>query len=572
MFSMMLSIMLGKSVMFELEGNPYDIYYPYSFTPSKTADMFALQVQLKENEDGLFMTLGATSFKKAKSPTSDRQYYVEEYGVLRPYNKEKDTEKEVYQKGSKGNRKANIPFLHLDNKFKESKTYFFYKIAEEIRTYLADYMDFKFVEEELEVYSEGKDLKHQKERLDETIVNYIKRIDRINIAVLDQRCREQAIVLKDELDTFLDNTAYSLFDDSIDISISEGIDTDVPNISLTLLREYYQEAKEDDPYRSINRSTPVQNYTCDKVDEAEEIGKTTLSVILKELSIKCELNGYAPFIEHSNDLEGLTFFSIENHQQKEEAEIVCGKAFLENGRMKASMPSKEELEEIKVALYELPQNEYPEFIITDSKGNMVLGTRTPIFPLPNFSSLTEAYEENMKIHYFEKNDVISCADQVQQYPLKPSYIDENLPQSQRERFILFIDSIATTKGVPSNKLFSSFDKKSRKLKNALEKIAGRALRFLPRGLQKEAFAGLIGITYKKKDFYTVYHVGTPSGNLTETIGSNSPYRKIIPVQGEIDILDIVPLMEFYFVKNKNFTVLPYPIKYAREGYWKNMIK
>jgi len=570
MFSMMLSIMRGRSAFFELEGNPYDIYYPYSFTPSKTADMLALQVQLKENEDGLFMTLGATSFKKVRSPKLDHQYYVEECGVLRPYNKEKDAKKTIYQKGSKGNTKASIPFLYLDGRFKESKTYFFHKIAEEITTYLGEYMSLKFVEDELTVYSEGKDKKRQNERLDEMIVSYIKQIDRINIAILDPRCKEQAAILKDELNIFLDNTVRNLFDDSVDISISEHIDIDVPNISLALSAEYYQESNENDPYSTIDRSTPVQNYTCDEPRQAKEVGKVILGVILKELAIKCELYGYPPFVEHTSDIEGLTFFSIQNYQQKEDSKIVYSKAFLEDGKIKTTHLDQEESANIEMALYELPKNEYPEFVISDKEGNMVLGTRTPIFPLPDFNSLTKAYEETTEIYYFDKNDVIACADQVQQYHFKSSSINEG--RSDRESFIFFVESISTVKGVPSDKLFSSLKRASGKLKKALEDLARRPLRFLPRGAHKEAFNGLIGITYKRRDFNTLYHVGSPSGNLAETIGNNSPYRKIIPIEGEIDILDILPLMEYYFVKNKDFTVLPYPIKYAREGYLKNRVE
>ncbi len=565
LFSMLLSLMVGEHILFDIPENPYKLYYPYSFGMTKGADMLALEVEVKEREEGVLMFLGARSFKIVHSPKEGGSgYLVEDAGALRPYVPQQDVGRTVYEKGSRGDTRARIPFLCLDHRFRQSKTYFFHRISEEVRTYLAGLVRLEFSKEEFQIYTLAKDKKKKLTRLDETIRHYAKDIPRVHIAVLDHRCDEAARRLAKEMEAYINRQAATLFDGEFILSMGESIDSSVPNISLTLEKEFYEKNGESDPYADIPGHVPVQNFTVSLQESKRKTGETILGVLLKELAIKCELLGYDPFIDHGEVLKGYRFYSIENFRDMDSESAIYGVSWMEGGRMKASAITDSDRRTITRALSGLPRGEVPEYVITDPEGNTVLGTRTAFMPLPDFDYLDRLFRESTSEYYFSKNDVVRCADMTGQYP--PGQKDPSPGfDDPRTAFLSMLDEMETPKGVPSSSLMKRLRRHER-LKKALEKTAGRPLRFLPRGRDhKHAFAGMLGIQYREENGDVLYRVGLSDVGIVECMDRNSPYRKIVKIGGKIDGDFLFSLMEHYFVKNKELTVMPYPVKYAREG-------
>ncbi len=60
--------------------------------------------------------------------------------------------------------------------------------------------------------------------------------------------------------------------------------------------------------------------------------------------------------------------------------------------------------------------------------------------------------------------------------------------------------------------------------------------------------------------------GISNANFKPDFTRNSIFRKILTVKGDELPLTILKMMDEYYVKNKELTVLPYTLKYIRENF------
>jgi hypothetical protein len=174
-------------------------------------------------------------------------------------------------------------------------------------------------------------------------------------------------------------------------------------------------------------------------------------------------------------------------------------------------------------------------------------SRSKLSPLPYFETLTEKYRRDTEVIYFTKDELLAIDGGV------------------TENFASLLSEIETPKGIPSNQLMNIAD---RSLKSKIKKHTGHTLKYTARDAQsKKLYAGMLGVTCFKDDRGDIfYHSGLGSGNIKAEVARNSPYRRITTIEGEVDLDTILPLLDEYFVKYGELTVLPYPVKYAREGF------
>ena len=64
-----------------------------------------------------------------------------------------------------------------------------------------------------------------------------------------------------------------------------------------------------------------------------------------------------------------------------------------------------------------------------------------------------------------------------------------------------------------------------------------------------------------------YYVGTKRGSLQRSVHNACVIRKVVSQTGELEFTELLPLMVVEFVRDKQYTVLPFPFKYLRE--WTN---
>ncbi len=536
MLSMMLSMMLEKSSFFELVNNPYDIFYTHTVAKN---NITALRIELKEVDNHIYLNLGATNFKKVAKKQKGNMLYIEENGILLPYCKEKHTDKTVYQKGNFKSSKTTVPFLNFSGKdFSNCKTYFYHSLKNDIEEYLSKYMSLNFQKRTVNIYTQGSNKDKDIKLLNETLSVYIKNIGKLHIANFSTD--EQ--YSKKFFESF--SGKYGL---GLKITCSTQIDVSVPNISITMPKSYYDDNKEIvDPYKNFRKiQTPIQNITTET-----DINDTIMRVLIKELALKCELHGYQHLIEHQNSMASFRYFSIED----KEGDIFYKSQLSSDGKIITSPPTDKEQYILEDAMFHITPNEVPEYVVMSESDDIMVITRLAMAPLPNFNALVDLYEKSLEAHYFSKEEILEAGEAAGGKHYNRDILSEALTVMN------------TSKGISSVKLMALSQKIiSKSLKNALEKKIGRPLRFLPRG-QKELFSGMIGINYGEYENSRIYHTGLSSANLNTSIDKNSPYRKITALKGKIQMGAILPLMEYYFVKNNELTVIPYPVKYAREGY------
>jgi len=535
MLSILLSLMMYQSSFFELSNNPYDIFYIYSIEKSKA---IALNIVLKEVNQNVYISWAATHFKKVKENTGD--CYIEESGILIPYKEEVHKGLTLYQRGNFKSAKVSIPFLGLDAKsFPSSKSYYMNLIYQDIQKYLSEYMSLNFKTKKVSIFSDGADKEKQKKELAHYLSQYTQLIGKLHIANLSE-------------DTEFGEKLYQLiqecFGKSLTLSISSKLSKKIPQISITKPKEYYNKETENDPYLEIKKiHLPIQNITLDS-----KVNSTIVNVLIKELALKCELFGYGTFIEHHMTSDDISYYHIEDKEND-----IFYKATVKDSKIFTSAPTEDEQLMLERIMFNVPIGEVLEAVITVNHQDIMLLTKTEIFPLPHFIALFQKYTEAIEDFYFSKEDIILYSKNISPYPCPINTLSSAL------------DTISTSKGIPSSKLMGLGEKIiTRKLKNILENKAGRPLRFLVRdgATKKDLLGGLLGITYYEEDNTILYHTGLASGNIQSSIDKNSPYRRIHSIKGSLNLDAILPFLEEYFVKYNELTVLPYPLKYAREGF------
>jgi hypothetical protein len=80
---------------------------------------------------------------------------------------------------------------------------------------------------------------------------------------------------------------------------------------------------------------------------------------------------------------------------------------------------------------------------------------------------------------------------------------------------------------------------------------------------------LSGIRYLKINNKIAYYV-IGVKDIKQTFPKTNIIRKIEAIKGKLLLDELLVMMDEYFVKNKELTVLPYPLKYLRE--FREMIK
>ena len=531
LLAMLFSLMAGKSSFFGLSTDPYTVYYTYKIKPSK---LTALALQLKEARGHLYLSLGAASFKKA--PKRAKEGYIEERGLLIPYRPDIHKDVTVYVKGNYASSHVTVPFFGVTwSTYPQSKIHYLNRIVRDINTHLFEYLTLEFKRIPYEVYADGKDKEKRKTAIEKHIEAYARNIGNLHIANLsgDVGFGER-----------LHRMVEAQFGEGVVFTHSTKLSEAYPQLTITLPEEAYKDKPETDPYQHVRASeVPSQNITTDT-----ELGKAVISVLLKELALKCELAGYGVFLEHSY------FHACRYVHIEDSAKSLFHKATLSNGEITTGELTEEEQSVCESAMFNVPAGDTAEAVIFSGK-NIMLLTRTPLSPLPDFSTIEKWYEEEMEPMQLDRVALLT-------------YLEKE--GMDVETFEKVLDNIGVGVQIPSNKVMSLPQKampKMQTIKKRIEAFAGRPLRFNARSEErKKTYGGMLGITYTRlEDGSFLYHTGPATGNSKAEVGGNSPYRRVIPIKGSVDLGVILPFMEEYFVKYGELTVLPYPLKYGREG-------
>jgi len=530
------SLLPNESLYFGLENDPYGTFYLVKSTKSK---LVALKLYVDKN---MLVSLRVVTFIKSTRTKDKEIYALRENRIIRVLERKKD---EIYYiKGNYSNSKSTYLFMGFQLNYKDSKVYVLAKYIEEIERYFGDIVTLEFLESDMVLFDNAKDIKSRKSELKEKIISFVKSKKKIHIA------NYSGIDLDESIEK-LKSLLVDYVGDDIAISTSNKTSTTGLNLTITRNKEYYIKNKLDDPYKIIKQlNKATQNLTLETLREIISSKDTLIHVLLKEVVIKKEIEDRQITLPYKKNPDGFTFICPKKDKN---GHVFYKVSFIQKKMIFADLTSSEKrvCDEIVMT-----SSSAVETIIFDKNNNVGYILRTESFVLPRFKEINNLLYDYEKPIYLKSDKVLSLWSDV--------YGD-----SKKEKEKELIESLSSIKDIYSGNIdvLKLNINGVQKFKNIISKTVGSKITFnLRRYEYREFIESLVGIQYKECEEHAKYIVGSEK-NLGKTLEKSTLIRELHYYKGKIPINDILGMLSEYFVKNGSFTVLPFPIKYIREYYY-----
>jgi len=532
------SLLVKESSYFEIENDPYGLYY---LVDIKSSLLLAINISINKE---MFLSLNVATFTKTKNLKD--AYRVHENKLVKAL--EKQDEKQLYKKGNYNSKKSSYRFLGLmknSNRdlIQNSKVYVLVQYLKEMQRYFQEIVEINLFTMSIKLYDSGSDEKVRKEELQEQIKLAIGSQSIHIVNYTDTDLTKEIEDLKRHIENYIGN--------SLQISSSDEVQNNIYNFTITHDEDYYKKNKLDDPYIAIHKTENVivQNFTVDVLKKAIK-STAILQALLKELVIKKEIMDkrlILPYYQFSNKLTVIYPYKTKDKRYEFYKAIIDGRDidFVELSDMEYHICSE-------IAFY--ADSRDLEAIIFNGKdiGYIV---KTKEFPLPKIQEIQQLIEEYNKPKYLHYKRVLEIWDSIY----------KNEKKNLRERLLKELEKFKHP--ISGEVLLTALrlGKDNNKFKIELEKFSNKKLVVSLKGKKenRHCIESLIGIRYSDMEFK--YYVGRLD-NISESIEKASLIREVCVYRGKNILNMILPMLNEYFVKNGDFTVLPYPIKYIKEYY------
>lgn len=540
-------------------------------------------------DPGMFLNMDVKTYRRDR----DGKYLVDrKTGRLRKRLKSDAMEGVFYSEGSYKNKHKTLDFLDISSfdKFQKSKLGIMNRFLGDVERVLGKYMKVTLLE-----ISDGISYeisKKEKKGLSEKEIGEF--LNKRGVVIVDENNTEksQNIVnrLKNELSTY-----YG-------VMTEEGsLDSKKYNIRIIHAPEFYEEMNLQDPH-NINTSKYIVQHLMEEVEHFNEknTASPAINKIVQELIIKGDVRDRKISIYDWERLDSDKEWSFVTREKvrssfdgKKEPHInTAGKSVYDYYNYKVlkivqggalSFESFSDEGEIQGDIHESICYAFDYYVSQyNGAGNTVEGLvfsdvenihailLTPEKTIPNISAIANGLKET------DKSIPISC-----------------------ETLIDGIDSFIEYSGLSSDELaiMKEFRHKLTEEGNTILTLDVRKMLGMGKKLSKlfnrymhENYNVWISAEIKDQDFEDIYmlesvldikyfqlpdyeetpsfyyYVGTKRASLQGSIHNACAIRKVVSYSGDIEFSELLPLMAVDFVRNKQYTVLPFPFKYLRE--WK----
>lgn len=371
-----------------------------------------------------------------------------------------------------------------------------------------------------------------------------------------------------------------------DITEAREPQIDTYNIRVIRNRDYYKENEIDDPYKDEIKGYVIQHVTTDDFAIGkDEKPSAAITKIVQELLIKDDIKNQRISLVNWQQLnydEEWTFvnrkvtWSYNTQQEKSEKHSIYYRMKIAiDGCFQFDTYNPEELTldhewiQLKSIYDEYDQkSSYFErqvegIVYQDiSRPNIILETER--FTIPKIAPILEALTLSRAEQMMPVEELI---DYLKEYkginPLHQKEVDDvvrNLEVEEDEsisyKIILSFINIRSKFG----KDFNSY----------VYQKYGRL--FHPRLKQGAVVENLFNAVLNIKYFYEAekenkklyYFVGLQNGDVKTSLANSCKIREVSSLDGNIDFTSLMQLMAVEFVRNNQYTVLPFPFKYLRE--------
>lgn len=541
------SLLVMKSSFFQVE-NLNALYYIVESNKNK---VLAIKIDINA---ALLLSINLTTFIKAK-PNESRQHYIINSDKLVKISKPEEGVLS-YTKGNYSNKKSSYKFLGLmlnnrNKTLKESKVNVLLKYKRAIALYFGDILTIDFLQTETCLYENGLDSIKRKAELKEKIVKLLTSVELHIANYTGENLEKKLFLLREKILHYVSSETS--------IEYSNEVVLNKLNLTITKNKEFYENNKIEDPYNLIKSTQCLsQNMSIDILDKILADNKETLlHVLLKELIIKQELFQSKLLLPYTNILDN--FIVIYPFKASQKAEYDFYKVEIISQQLNFTGLTTDEKRLCEDICFSISYDTTLEAILIYNH-NISYITKSMEFPLPNIIELEKVISEYVQPVKMKKQTILDIWDEI--YQLEKHNLRERLLKEIEKNINILDGSVELT--------LLTLGKDNNKFKLALEEHVNRRL-VLSLKTKKEnrhIIESLIGIRYSKA--HDKYFVGT-NHNLNMDIKKASIIRELHTYSGENMMKTILPMLNEYFVKNGDFTVLPYPLKYIKE-YYKEQLK
>ena len=527
-----------EKVVFDSNG----IYYIVK-TSKRVYETVLINIQ-RDSDDKIIFKLNAKNFIKKivkKATLEKRDKYIDkDVSLVRVKNSDILKYYFVKQKEFDGYNRSSVDFLQTDwTKKSNTKLYALIRFLKDINKNLKKYLSVELDELEFQNFELKVSGDKRRKVIDDLIIEKLSK-EKDGLVIEDFVKNERSINFIDEV--------KKIIKDKYNSKVTLGSikkSKSIFNIFITIDKGF-----ENDPYKEIkvlNKST--QNIKLVNLENT----KTILPVLLKELVVKQDILNQKISIPNYQKSNKMIFYYFEKDKEKKDKYFIY-KLLIDNENIELnevkynqSLFEEDEKSYIQRMLFLANQNNSePELIIEDENGNVNFIIKTNYFPIPNIEHVTKEYSQLEKPYYKAYNDLVKFSNDV--------------PNDRKDEYIEFLESIKN-----KDKINLKTEVKNKKVKNYLaSKFNVNLDKNLNRSRKNNTVLDVLtGIKFFKIDEKNAYYVvGTKE--IASSFSRTNTIRKIEAINGALLLDNLLPMMDEYFVKNKELTVLPYPLKYLRE--------
>lgn len=568
--------------------------YSWKYMNSKTGEILGLWFLEVLFEPGMFLNLRVKTFRKCDFKTNKREYLFDsDTGKFRKKLFQDNDQQPIYVEMGYPNKRKTVDYLDISSfeKFQKCKLGVMQRFFMDVERYLGNYMKISFGEVER---SENFKIT-TKINEDVTLKKMGALLNARGVRIVDENHTEQSVVIckrfQDELSDYYGVTATA-----------GALEKNNYNIRIIHEASYYEAGKMNDPHEENLGAYIVQHA----VEEEEHFNKKdkvspAVEKIVQELIMKGDVRDNRLSIfdwKELNAEKNWTFVIRDKIKRTVDGKSVThldsqGKTSNDwfsytvltidlNGVLSFESFTDEEF----------PENEMREKIIfaydfftNKSRGNgdcveglvysdineiqAIILTREKT--IPNINGVWNGLSETEDQAFVDKEVLLEAIRAfLEEYPKYDLYCQELLEQ------LCEADKLIVRRDVREkmNMRCSAAQLLNRYLhQNFGIRIAHEIKN---QDMEEEYRIGnLLDIKYYQKEDYEgipsfYYYVGTKRKNLKFSIHNACSIRKVVSMAQKPDFESLLPLMSVEFVRNKQYTVLPFPFKYLREK--KNMLK
>ncbi|MBR5874740.1 MAG: hypothetical protein IKY90_08420 [Oscillospiraceae bacterium] len=541
-------------------------YFREEFMKKNT--FFAILVSLSKDN---YLKLNIETFSllsKIKGKNKDAKYLFDENsGRLRKkLTADNVPDDEIYVKRSMNpNKKNAIDFLDFSSykKFQNCKVGIYAEFMDDVKYYLSDYIKIGFG-----TYSVYNSVDISDDSFEEK--EYGKTLKEKGVCIIDEEKDADSIALTN----LIKDKMMAVY--GIECIVNRYLD-DAYAISIIHNKEYYEKNNISDKYKNSKRYSIAQHVTIEdfklKSDDNED---AALKKIIQELLIKGDI-----FDEK---------LSLVNWNERNAIKFVCGKTYWKytgeknkkfykfyrmsvskDGLLKFDFWDSQEFTEDDewIEIYDTYEKYNSEFknrniegLVYYDKSNINVIMKTEQTTLPKIDTLARALRLSDKDGFVNVEIIIEAlkefAEQSEskEMPAELSNLYLVLNEINIEEITIgeILEIINIRKKVV--KEFNSY----------LYQTRGILLHPTPKvkEIKEEYFGSLMDIKYFYNYDKLYYFVGTKSTSLNLSLHNACLIREVVSIGGEIFFEQLMKLLAVEFVRNGQYTVLPFPFKYLNE--------